>query len=413
MSDRPSLKLILFRHKTLSTGLHPVVVQLIHQGRVKRYSSGYSCRFTRDAKKAEWDAHAQRFTSRFEGYKSKNAVLTKLLSNIGDILDEMQRSDEPFTFEKFNRRYRHTGGSQDFVTYMQERIEAKRASGKIGSAQAYRGALLAITRFSGGRIIRFTDLTPHFFDDLEKNLRANGCTGGGIAAYMRSIRAVVNSAIREDKLHPDLYPFKHHQNARGYSISQLKSGHNPRSLSDDQMVRVKEFRFEAHPHLARAVIWFLFIYYSRGMNFIDMAYLKNSDVTGGRIRYTRRKTGDMFSIPIGEALAKLLEPFRGQDATYVFPILTKKHRTPQQQKDRIKKVLKKLNEELKEVSKILSLDVPLTSYVARHTFATTLKRRGVDVAVISESMGHENSATTAAYLKRFENDVLDAADKLL
>jgi site-specific recombinase XerD len=116
---------------------------------------------------------------------------------------------------------------------------------------------------------------------------------------------------------------------------------------------------------------------------------------------------------VSQALADILDAFDCTDSPYLFPILSDRHATEKQQWDRIQKCLRKYNKDLKEVATAMGIQVPLTSYVARHTFATTLKRKGVDLAVISESMGHESVNTTRAYLKRFGSEVLDAADLLL
>lgn len=179
------------------------------------------------------------------------------------------------------------------------------------------------------------------------------------------------------------------------------------------MDKLKRFPLEEHPELADSLRLFLFSYYARGMNFVDMAQLKRSNVYDGRIVYRRRKTNDPFSIPVSDALATIMAAFDRVDSPYLFPILNETHATPRQQWDRMQKCLVKLNSDLKQVALVAGISVPLTSYVARHTFATTLKRKGVDVAVISESMGHESVNTTRAYLKRFGSEVLDAADQLL
>ena len=281
-------------------------------------------------------------------------------------------------------------------------------------ADKWREALVAALVQATGcqAVYERSDSEVRKLEGLEQYLKGVGCTNGGIATYMRVLRVAVNMAIKEGLLHRDQYPFETAR-SRGYSMKRLKSKSNPRSLTELDMDKLKCFPFGDHPHLGESVRLFLFSYYARGMNFADIAQLKRADVYDGRIFYRRRKTNDAFSIPVSDALAELLAAFDGHESPYLFPILSEEHGTERQQWDRIQKCLKRFNLELKEAAEVVGITVPLTSYVARHTFATTLKRKGVDVAVISESMGHESVNTTRAYLKRFGSEVLDAADQLL
>jgi site-specific recombinase XerD len=149
------------------------------------------------------------------------------------------------------------------------------------------------------------------------------------------------------------------------------------------------------------------------MGLTGLARLNRADSCEGRIHYRRQKTDDAFSIPVSDTLAEILATFDGHGSPYLFPILDELHATEKQQWDRIQRSLRNFNKDLKEIAEVVGITVPLTSYVARHTFATTLKRKGVDVTIISELMGHESVNTTRAYLARFGSEVLDATDALL
>jgi integrase/recombinase XerD len=192
-----------------------------------------------------------------------------------------------------------------------------------------------------------------------------------------------------------------------------------RPISDVDMDKVKRFPFDEYPHLADTVRVFLFSYYSGGMNFADIARLKPTDMTkDGRIVYKRQKTKRKgrdaeLSFKVSEPVAAILDAFNGNGGPYLFPFLGPEHVTDKQRKTRIDKCLKRVNRELKEVAEVLGLDANLTTYVARHTFATTLNWKDVSVEVISQRMGHKSIATTRAYLKRLPNKVLDTVDELL
>jgi integrase len=150
------------------------------------------------------------------------------------------------------------------------------------------------------------------------------------------------------------------------------------------------------------------------MSFTDIARLKHSDIYDGRIHYERQKTGEeVRSIPLSDALAGLLTALEVQGGEYVLPILGPEHVTEKQKVLRIQKCLKRMNREMKEAAALVGIHTKLTSYVARHTYATTLKRKGTSDTLISEALGHASTNTTRAYLARFGSDVLDATDALL
>jgi len=158
---------------------------------------------------------------------------------------------------------------------------------------------------------------------------------------------------------------------------------------------------------------FLFSYFGAGINFSDIALLRFCDLKDGRVCYVRKKTGKPISFPLNDISAKIVEKYAspfGSDSDYIFPILDAAvHKTEQQKRDRIRKTLKKVNRELKTLGEMIGLEMSLTTYVARHTYATVLKRSGVSVALISESLGHSDLSTTQIYLDSFENSQIDEA----
>jgi len=184
------------------------------------------------------------------------------------------------------------------------------------------------------------------------------------------------------------------------------------------MEKLKSFPCTEAPHLAQSVRLFLFSYFARGMNFVDIAHLKPENIVDGRIEYRREKTKRKgrdaeFSVKVSAPLAEILAAFDGHQGPYLFPILGAEHVTDMQQWNRIRKCLKATNSDLKEAAKVVGVRTLLTTYVARHTFATTWKRKGASVEMISEAMGHSSVQVTTGYLGRFPSEVLDTADEML
>lgn len=361
----------------------------------------------------QWEKSACRLNKHFKGHKERNRILHFLEEKALRIIDGFIKEDKPFTFNGFEKEFIHQSSSKLVFEFFEELMDRLNKTGKAGNHRAYKMTRNALKKFYSGIDLDFSDIDYVFLKKFESHLFQQGCTDGGVSFYMRTLRAAINEAIRCDYAAQESYPFSTQFNRNGYSISHLKSQAKPRPLSLIDMDKVKNFSFEKYPHLSKSVRYFLFSYYARGMNFIDMAKLKWSDIYNGRIEYLRAKTGKKLSIKISEPLEKILSCFKGGNDIYVFPVLTDFHKTAQQIKDRVRKCLKYYNKDLKQIASVLDIDIVLTSYVARHSYATTLKKKGIEIAVISEAMGHADVATTQAYLEKFSSDIVDNADLVL
>jgi len=151
------------------------------------------------------------------------------------------------------------------------------------------------------------------------------------------------------------------------------------------------------------------------MNFIDLASLKWEQIDSGRLRYQRTKNGKYFDIKILPPAQKILDYYQISRSTdYVFPIIDESvHITPSTKYNRIKKILKTTNRDLKIIGKTIGISTPLSTYSARHGWAMYMKLQGTAIAVISEGMGHDSEETTQIYLDSFGNEVVDKANEAL
>lgn len=405
-----TFKVIHYNSKTLSNGENPIMLQVIHERKVKRIGLGYSC------SQAQWHKDKQRFRRNMPNYKDKNRNLQRFEMLATKILDNFLLQGRPFSFELFEKKFRKKGSTSfvyDFIEILLKEMEQK---GKAGNRTVYRDTRNALQKYRPSKTLMFADIDYKFLKGWEAHLFSRGCTSGGIGVRMRTLRAVLNEAIRRGDMAKELYPFSTQENKNGYSITHLKSKKSPRALSMEDIERLKDFPITTYPELKKSHAYFMFSYYCRGMNFTDMAYLKRENIYNKRIDYKRKKTGQEFSIGVTPQAQEILDYFKEikeNNNNYVFPILSDFHQTPQQQKDRIKKCTKYYNKDLKRMAAILEIPINLTSYVARHTFGNVLKAKNVPISVISEMYGHDNIETTKFYLAKFENTVLDEAANLL
>jgi len=178
----------------------------------------------------------------------------------------------------------------------------------------------------------------------------------------------------------------------------------------ERWVKKEELRKKVFPEpLVSSVYYFLFCFYARGMSYVDMAYLKKSDIRNGVLRYRRKKTGQYLEIRIIRELQEIIDFFSSRvvDSPYLFPIIHRKNKSGRLQYE---SGLRLQNKRLKEISREAGLDYPLSTHVARHTWATIAKKEHIPLSVISEGLGHTSPKTTAIYLASFDNNTLDQAN---
>src|SRR5690606_11805085 len=248
----------------------------------------------------------------------------------------------------------------------------------------------SVKQFCESEKLKFQDITNAFLNKYEAWLHSRGGTGGGISIKQRTIRALYNKAIERDLIKNINHPFK------TYKISKLRGQGIKKALDFDQVSNIINFDTSNYPHLRDAKNYFVFSFYTRGMNFADMMVLKWEDIDMTTISYVRNKTKGRFVITILPPVQDILDYYKqyGLPTQYVFPILLTDGLSPVQIDHRKKKTLAQYNRELKEIARICDIDKPLSSYVAQHSFANCLRQKGVATDVIGESLGHKDLNTT-------------------
>ena len=198
-------------------------------------------------------------------------------------------------------------------------------------------------------------------------------------------------------------------------MSRLKGRGAKRALNFEEVKQIINVDLIDNPELRDSRNYFVFSFYTRGMNFADMMKLEWKNVKGGNIYYTRSKTKGNFTIKILPPVQEILDYYHKNSlgTRYVFPILLLDKLTPNQIENRKTKVLKNYNKDLKIIAELAEIEKSVTSYVARHSFANCLKQKGVATDIISESLGHQNMAITQAYLKELDTSVVNKAIEVL
>lgn len=398
-----SIKIIL-RDKPTKEGLYPVVLRVIKSRKSKLISLGLECI------KKDWDEENNQFKKTHPNHIQRNRLLLKHKDRALKIIDEFSMDETDFTLEQFEEKFRGIEPNKTTVLeFWDEVISDLIKSGKVGNAKALNETKNSLFSFHKKHNLMFKEITPGFLEKYEVYLRENNNSDGGVAFKMRELRSIYNKALNKKVVDEKYYPFK------VYKISRLKVGNIKKALSRDEIRLIENIDESKYPDLAEAKRLFMFSYYCRGINYFDIMQLKWSNISENRISYIRSKTKGRFSIEILPPVKEILSYYKNTffDTGYVFPILLSENMTATQIQNRKHKKLKKFNNDLKKIAKIVGIDKPLSSYVARHSYATNLKQLGVSTDRISQSMGHKNLAITTAYLKDFEDDVIDRENEKL
>ncbi|WP_418508931.1 tyrosine-type recombinase/integrase [Corallibacter sp.] len=396
---------VLRRKKALKNGQYPIIIKAIKDRKIKIISLGFTCSDN------EWNEKRSEFKKNHENYIQRNALLNQYKSKASKIIDDFKSEGIDFTLNQFEERFRgdHKRNNASVFDFFDYKVDQLNEAGRTGSAKAYKDTGDAVFKFYPRKNLKFQEIDVSFLDSFEAHLRSRGNIDGGIAVRMRQLRALYNDAISKNLVDESFYPFKK------YKISKLKGKGIKRALTRSEIQKIYEFDINKHPHLLHSRNYFVFSYFTRGMNFVDMMNLTWDNIHNDTITYIRSKTKGRFSIKILEPVAEILSYYStlNPNTNYVFPILLKENLTPTQIQYRKAKTLKRFNKDLKEIAKLVGIDKKLTSYVARHSFATNLKQLGVSTDIISESMGHQNINITNTYLKEFDSDVINEANEKL
>jgi len=278
----------------------------------------------------------------------------------------------------------------ELIYLLNKEDKQRRANGKISSANQYKETAISIKKIMGIKEIAMVDVTPAFLQEYEKNGLDHGYSPTTISIYMRSIKYIWNYCINNDLLNRQLYPF-----GRKPKYTIIKSRQRKSALDTIDMIIFKSVKLEGAQQFYLDL--FLFSYYTFGMNLIDILKLEHNDIYNGFIDTTRTKTDNTLKIPLTKEAEEFIEKYKDKESKFLFGKLDG-NETHQQLKDRSKYYSKKINKVLKAICDDKKIAKKVTFYTARHTSANNLLVQKIDVATISQLLGHKDIKTTQNYL---------------
>ena len=380
------VNILCYKSKTLANGAHPLMIRVCKDGKKKYVSLGVS------VLPQFWDFTKNQPKKNCPNKAYIEKIIADKSSEFAERIIELKAEKKEFTATTQTERLTESTRARRTVgEVFQSQIENLKQTGRTGYALSHQEVYNSLLKFNGHLNIYFSEIDTVWLKRYETWLRGQGFSENTIGRRFRTLRAVYNVAIEEKCVKADYYPFK------SYKVSKLHQATAKRAISKADIMRIIEYRNNDF-YKQFAVDLFAFGYFMGGINFVD-----------GRLIYTRRKTHKLIRLPLQPKAQKIIERYRQDGALFLFPILSAFHKTEQQQRNRVHKVISKVNERLKEVGKELEIPIDYTTYDSRHSFATVLKREGVSTSIICESLGHSSEKVTQIYLDSFENSQIDAA----
>jgi len=323
-----------------------------------------------------------------------------------------------FTFQEFEKYYLTNRGARDTIKIaFDERIKVLKNAGQIGTAVSYECAKNSLNKFAPEA--KFKDITPELLTEYEMIMLKNGNSKTTVSMYLRSLRSLFNAAISNNDILPALYPFRKNEYEKGkYEIPE---GSNIKKALDMADIK-KVFTYKTVKGSIKdmAKDYWIFIYLTSGLNIKDLCLLQYEKIEGEKLKFVRAKTArqkkektiEAVLQPEALAIIKKWGNKKKDGKTFIFPVLTGKE-TPERQRQLIQQLTHVINDNMKAIAEDLEITKPLTTYVARHSFATVLKRSGASMELISEMLGHSSLKTTKSYLASFESETLKETTKAL
>lgn len=322
-------------------------------------------------------------------------------ARINRIIQSLEADNVSYTAADIVTGYQNYERRYSLFVYMEYLIERMKENNKIGTSQTYHAALNSFRHFRDGKDLLIDSISTEIMESYEAWLLMRGVVPNTVSFYIRIIRAVYNRLVDHDII-DDHRPFRH--------VYTGVDKTEKRALPLRIIRKIRNMEFGGDSRLEYARDMFMMSFYLRGMSFVDMAFLRKTDLRKGRITYRRRKTGKSLVIAWTAEMQHLLDKYPENKSDYLLPIIRK---TGVNERTVYRNVEFRINRSLRKIGDMLRAPVNLTMYVARHSWASAAKSKGIPLGIISEGMGHDSETTTRIYLASFETSLIDRANTLI
>ena len=388
---------IKFRPSTVEDKEGGIYIQIIHNRVVRQLNTDYRI-FA-----SEWDEKSETIIANGERTNIVNAIKERLswdIARLKKVITKLDTEQSRYSADEVITAYHKLTKDVSLFSFWHGVIAQLKQLGKVRTSETYTATLKSFMSFREDQDVPIDGISSDMMLMYEAYLKGKGVRMNTISFYMRNFRAVYNRAV-EKGLTLQNNPFRHVYTGVDKTLK--------RAIPIKDIKALKELDLSVKPSLDFARDMFIFSFYTRGMSFVDMAYLRKTDLHNGILTYRRRKTGQKLTIKWEKCMAEIVAKYPVSQTDYLLPII-KNQGNERRQYDN---ALHLVNYRLKGLSDMLKLQRPLTMYVARHSWASAAKAKNIPLSVISEGMGHDSEATTQIYLASLETSVVDKANKII
>lgn len=392
---------VKFRPSSVGDREGTIYYQIIHNRVARQVTTGYKVHDT------EWDE--KRHSVLIVQSSDRAHLLLSLCENIrwdmerfNRIIASFIRKGICFSAENIVEEFQSLVSRLSFFNFMESVIVRLKQDGKVRTSETYRSALNSFSRFRNGEDVMLDALGQGLMESYEAHLQAKGLVPNSTSFHMRILRAVYNRACEQGVITATADPFSH-----VYTGVEKTA---KRAVDIGTIRRIKNWDLSMDKSADYARDLFMLSFYMRGMSFIDLAYLKKTDRVDGIVTYRRRKTGQRLTIRWTSEMQAILDKYPENETEYLFPVITSMTAGSRNQ---YKNCHYMVNKNLKTVAQKVGLQMPLTTYVARHSWASIAQSKGISLSVISEGLGHDNEQTTRIYLASLDTTAVDRANDII
>ena len=395
-----TVKVLCYKSKTLSNGENPLMIRVSKGGKKSYKSLGISIN------PMYWDFKENKPKRNCPDKELVENLINEKLKTFNQTILELNVAQKEYTSDSLINKVEKPFKLKTVKEIFLGQIEFLETSKRKRYAESCKTVYNSLTEFNTHLNICFSDIDTVWLKKYEAWLRNNNLAENTIGIRFRTLRMMYNVAIEEKCVDSQHYPF------RTYKVSKLQKATAKRAITKADIQKIINYKTKNKREQLSLDI-FTFSYLMGGINFVDIASLTKGNIMDNQLIYTRKKTGKLIKLPLHPHAQNLIDKYSKTENPYLLPILSAYHKTEQQKANKVHKIIGKTNKDLKAIGEKLKLPIPLTTYVARHSFATILKRSGVQTSIISESLGHSSEKVTQYYLDSFENSQINKAMKHL
>lgn len=361
---------------------------------------------------SEWDAAHSDIVippsaapQRYSYLQSLRDTLETDRKKLQSVIARLEKETQTYTADKVVEYYREGKVPQGFIAYTAELSNRLHSIGKTRMADRYTTTVNSLRRYLNGNDIPIEEMDGTLMQGYEQWLKEQGLCRNTTSFYMRNLRTIYNHAV-EDTDTVSSNPFKHVYTGIDKTVK--------RAVPLETIRQLKQLDLSLNPCMDFARDMFLFSFYTRGMSFIDMVNLRKKDLKGGILSYHRQKTSQLLHIKWEAPMQEIVAKYSTGNSSYLLPIACDINKNIDHQFMRIyKNAYNRINKQLKKLGEMLGLSIPLTTYVARHAWASIAKSKNIPIATISEALGHDSEKTTMIYLASLDTSGVDKANNLI